>query len=123
MFSVIPWYLFLDSNSCNADITYKVTLWRFPVTIVAIETQQLFLCIVVDPRTCNCQQNKTIQCCHGKATMNFFAALSSYKIFQTTFKKIKVLRSLRKVPDFLSDFCQIWNFSTDFHKSFQYQIS
>jgi hypothetical protein len=49
--------------------------------------------------TYNCQQNETIECCHWNATMDFLAALSSYKIFHTTFKQIKAPRSASKVPD------------------------
>jgi hypothetical protein len=48
MFSIIPVYLFLGSNNCKVEITYNVTLWRFHLAIVAIETQKLFLCTVVD---------------------------------------------------------------------------
>ena len=98
MFSVIPWYLFLGSNNCKVDITYNATLWRFHLAIVATETQKLFLCTVVDLHV-TVNKMKPPEYCQGHAPMDFFAALCSYEIFHTTFKKIKVLRSSGKVPD------------------------
>ena len=50
-----------------------------------------------------------------------FALLSSYKISHYV-KSINMIRSLSKVPDFLSDFNHVWNFSTHFHENLKYQF-
>jgi hypothetical protein len=52
-----------------------------------------------------------------------FALLSSYKIRLTAVNSVNVLGIHVKYPILLPDFNQIWDFSTDFLKSSQYQIS
>lgn len=89
--------------------TYNVTLWRCYVTIVAVETKQCLLSILLSYRPLSTVQN---YCC---AQVCLFW-IDVYGIIK------KCLGLNAKCPMFLVDFNQIWSLSAGFHESLRYQI-
>jgi len=51
-----------------------------------------------------------------------FTLLSSYRIFPNAASSTKVLDLRGKCPILLPDFNEIWDYSTEFPRRFQYEI-
>jgi hypothetical protein len=77
------------------------------------------LCIVVDLPVA-VKNIKLLRVAKELEQWVLFALLPNYKMLRTAVNNINLHV---KCPLFLSDFNQIWIFSTDFHRSVQHQIS
>lgn len=92
---------------------YKVMLRRLRVTIVVIKNNDTFpLYSIFVGLHVACQQYKSVQCCHGNATLH-----SLCTVVEITFRtavnhtEVLVVDLHVKCPSCLSEFNQIYSFS------------
>jgi hypothetical protein len=92
----------------HRQYTYNVTLWRFRVTIIVVETKQCVLSIVELQATVNVWK----YCC---------TQVRLWRIYVCGINKTSSGLHA-KCPMFLFDFKQIWSLSMGLHESPRYQI-
>ena len=85
MFSVAPQYLFLGSNKYNVDVTYNVSV-ALSHNHCCYGNSTMVLCIIVDLHVA-VNNMKPLSVAIDVQRWIPSASLSSYKIFQASFKK------------------------------------
>lgn len=69
---------FIQYNKANIHTILYCVLFMLPLLPWKLNNKFNFYCCW---HISSCQQYKSLQCCHGNATMNSFALLPIYKIF------------------------------------------